>query len=125
LQDKREAWVDSFLCYLERGIGEFRSATSDTVDKRRFLQKWNAHSIAMKLDAVVKAADRKKRIRASSHLNFLFILHKNRKKKKRLLGNSRSDFGSCPIPEMEFGFGIDPGKNEFCFLTKNRQGTIF
>ncbi len=36
-----------------------------------------------------------------------------------------SSFGSCPIPEMEFGFGIDPGKNEFRFLPKNRQGTIF
>ncbi len=35
MQDKREALVDSFLCYLERDIREFRSVMSDTIDKRR------------------------------------------------------------------------------------------
>ncbi len=34
LQDKREASIDSFLCYLGRDIREFRSVTSDTIHKR-------------------------------------------------------------------------------------------
>jgi hypothetical protein len=47
LQDKQEALVDYFLCYLERDIREFRSVTSDTIDERRhFLTVVsNAHAI--------------------------------------------------------------------------------
>jgi hypothetical protein len=49
LEVKREALVDSFLCYLERDIREFRSVTSDTVDTSLQIAPVvsNAHAIKL------------------------------------------------------------------------------